>query len=115
MVETRASNGVERGVVVDEARSVSFEIVFRRACLAGVLVLTTLAGALQAQVLVSIPAPDGGTIHGDLYGTGARGVVLAHGGRFDRSSWRKQAQALADAGFRALAIDFRAAVESRAG
>lgn len=36
---------------------------------------------------------------GDLYGRGERGVVPAHGGRFDKESWEKQA--------RALAIDFR--------
>ena len=36
---------------------------------------------------------------GDLYGRGERGVVPAHGGRFDNESWEKQA--------RALAIDFR--------
>jgi len=33
--------------------------------------------------------------------------VLAHGGRFNKESWEKQAQALVKAGFRALAIDFR--------
>jgi pimeloyl-ACP methyl ester carboxylesterase len=41
--------------------------------------------------------------------------VLAHGGRFDRRSWREQALVLARRGFRVLAIDFRAAVQSRAG
>jgi pimeloyl-ACP methyl ester carboxylesterase len=64
---------------------------------------------------VAIAAADGGTIRADVYGTGTRGVVLAHGGRFDRSSWRPQATALAAAGFRVVAIDFRAAVEARAG
>ncbi len=70
---------------------------------------------LSAQQLVAIPTPDGGRVAADVYGTGDRGVVLAHGGRFDKSSWKSQAQALADAGFRVVAIDFRAAVESRAG
>jgi dienelactone hydrolase len=65
--------------------------------------------------LISIPTPDGGAVAADLYGTGDRGVVLAHGGRFDKSSWKAQAHRLADAGFRVVAIDFRAAVESRAG
>lgn len=41
--------------------------------------------------------------------------MLAHGGRFDRTSWKPQALVLAGAGFRVLAIDFRAAVETRAG
>lgn len=85
--------------------------------LGAVLVAGVLASpnALRAQQLVSLPTPDGGRVEADLYGAGDRGVVLAHGGRFDKSSWKTQARALADAGFRVLAIDFRAAVESRAG
>lgn len=57
--------------------------------------------------LVSFPTADGGVVYADLYGDGAHGVVLAHGGRFDKGSWREQAPVLADAGFRVLAIDFR--------
>src|SRR5471030_3331577 len=37
----------------------------------------------------------------------ARAVVLAHGGRFNKESWRVQANALVSKGFRILAIDFR--------
>lgn len=59
------------------------------------------------QELVSFPTTDGGRIYAHAYGEGANGVVLAHGGRFDKESWEKQARALADAGFRVLAIDFR--------
>ena len=70
---------------------------------------------LPSQRFVSIPAPDGGSIAADEYGAGDRGVVLAHGGRFDKSSWANQAHALAGDGFRVLAIDFRAAVQARAG
>jgi pimeloyl-ACP methyl ester carboxylesterase len=33
--------------------------------------------------------------------------VLAHGGRFEKGSWEKQALVLMKAGFRALAIDLR--------
>ena len=66
-------------------------------------------------VTVSLGAADGGAIGADVYGRGPRGVVLLHGGRFDRTSWRPQAQVLASAGFRVIAIDFRAAVETRAG
>jgi pimeloyl-ACP methyl ester carboxylesterase len=33
--------------------------------------------------------------------------VLAHGGRFNKESWRAQARTLASEGFRVLAIDFR--------
>jgi pimeloyl-ACP methyl ester carboxylesterase len=40
-------------------------------------------------------------------------VVLAHGGRFNKESWEKQAQELAKAGFHVLAIDFRGYGESR--
>ena len=79
------------------------------------IALLLSATDVLAQQLVSIPAPDGGVIQADLYGSGDRGVVLAHGGRFDKSSWQKQARALVNAGFRVLAIDFRAAVEMRAG
>ena len=60
-----------------------------------------------AQQVVSFPTADGGLIYADSYGRGGRAVVLAHGGRFQRQSWKPQAQSLAAAGFRALAIDFR--------
>jgi pimeloyl-ACP methyl ester carboxylesterase len=50
-----------------------------------------------------------------LYGAGDRGVVLAHGARFDKASWAKQAEVLAKAGFRVLAIDFRGYGQSRGG
>jgi pimeloyl-ACP methyl ester carboxylesterase len=56
---------------------------------------------------VSFATEDGGVIYADLYGTGDRGVVLAHGGQFKKESWEPQAQYLARAGFRVLAFDFR--------
>lgn len=57
---------------------------------------------------ISISAEDGGIIYADLYGRrGDRGVVLAHGGQFNKESWRPQAGVLASAGFRVLAFDFR--------
>jgi pimeloyl-ACP methyl ester carboxylesterase len=68
------------------------------------LVLTTLAGAQQT---ISFPTEDGGKICADLYGRSTRGVVLAHGGRFKKESWRVQADAIESAGFQVLAIDFR--------
>jgi pimeloyl-ACP methyl ester carboxylesterase len=40
-------------------------------------------------------------------------VVLAHGGRFNKESWEKQAQTLVSAGFRVLALDFRGYGKSR--
>jgi pimeloyl-ACP methyl ester carboxylesterase len=74
-----------------------------------------LVAVAAAQQRVSFPTQDGGLIYGDVYGKGDRGVVLAHGGRFNRESWQKQATALAAAGFRALAIDFRGEGQSRGG
>jgi pimeloyl-ACP methyl ester carboxylesterase len=61
---------------------------------------------------VTLHAKDGGVIQGDLYGAGPRGVVLAHGGRFNKGSWEKQARELERAGYRVLAIDFRGYGES---
>ncbi len=75
--------------------------------LRALLAALALAGVAAAQEPVSFPTQDGGVVHADLYGEGERGVVLAHGGRFDKASWRKQAQALAKAGFRVVAMDFR--------
>ena len=68
------------------------------------LALTTL---LAAQETISFPTQDGGRICADLYGQGGRAVVLAHGGRFNKESWRNQARILVSRGFSALAIDFR--------
>jgi len=56
---------------------------------------------------VSFTTQDGGVIYADLYGSGERGVVLAHGGRFTKESWQPQAESLVRAGFRVLAFDFR--------
>ena len=87
------------------------------ASMASVALLGSLGVAreLRAQTTVSIRAGKDGNIAADVYGAGDRGVVLAHGGRFDRASWTRQARTLADAGFHVVAIDFRAAVEARAG
>src|SRR5882762_8881244 len=76
--------------------------IFR--ALLATLLLTRFA---VAQEHVSFPTQDGGVVYADIYGKGERGVVLAHGGRFNKESWEKQAQALMKAGFRVLAIDFR--------
>ena len=66
-----------------------------------------LAGASGAEQRISLTADDGARICADLYGNGARAVVLAHGGRFNKESWKAQADALVSAGFQVLAIDFR--------
>jgi dienelactone hydrolase len=80
-----------------------------------VIAALVVAGFAAAQEHVSFPTQDGGVVYADVYGTGDRGVVLAHGGRFDKESWAKQAQTLAKAGFRVLAIDFRGRGQSRGG
>src|SRR6266849_5874851 len=72
-----------------------------------VIVVSLLATGAAAQKSVSFSADDGGVLYADIYGKGERGVVLAHGGRFNKESWEKQAQTLASAGFRVLALDFR--------
>src|SRR3954452_25594511 len=70
------------------------------------LALVVAAGA-AAQKPISFPTQDGGRDCAEVYGQSARGVVLAHGGRFKEESWRVQANALQSAGFGILAIDFR--------
>jgi pimeloyl-ACP methyl ester carboxylesterase len=69
-------------------------------------VLISCAGLAQKPVIITVP---GATVavHGDLYGSGPRGLLLAHGGRFNKESWAPQARAFADAGFTVLAINFR--------
>ena len=62
---------------------------------------------------VSFPSADGGVVSADLYGGGTHAVVLAHGARFDKQSWRREARFLALAGLRVLAIDFRGYGASR--
>lgn len=62
---------------------------------------------------VSFSTQDGGMVYALVYGAGERGVVLAHGGQFNKESWDTQAQALAASGFRVLAFDFRGYGDSR--
>lgn len=83
------------------------------AALGVAMAAAVLAGAAGPPQRVSFPTQDGGLVYADMYGKGDRGVVLAHGGRFNKESWQKQAQVLAEAGFRALAIDFRGRGQSR--
>ena len=77
------------------------------------LLATYLAQNAAGQKTVSFPTEDGGVIYADVYGQAARAVVLAHGGRFNKESWRKQARALVSAGFCVLALDFRGYGKSR--
>lgn len=77
-----------------------------RVLLAAWVVMT--AGLAFGQRAVTFPLLNGtGVVQGDLYGTGVRGLVLAHGGRFDEKSWKKQAEVFAGAGFLVLAVRFR--------
>jgi pimeloyl-ACP methyl ester carboxylesterase len=76
--------------------------------LAVVTLTTSIATALaQSAQPVSFQASDGWVIHADAYGAGDRAVVLIHGGRFTKESWRVQASDLVSVGFRVLAIDLR--------
>ncbi len=65
-----------------------------------------------AQEQIVFPTTDGALIYADLYGAGSRGLVLAHGGQFNKESWREQVQQFVNAGFRVLAFDFRGYGES---
>ena len=66
-----------------------------------------LINVVAAQQTISFPTQDGGRICADLYGKSDRAVMLAHGGRFSKESWKDQARTLVSAGFGVLAIDFR--------
>jgi pimeloyl-ACP methyl ester carboxylesterase len=72
--------------------------------LAMAFALTLIAPAQQP---ISFATDDGGQICADLYGHAPNAVVLAHGGQFNKESWRKQALALTSKGFQVLAFDFR--------
>jgi pimeloyl-ACP methyl ester carboxylesterase len=81
--------------------------------LIAVIVALLLPGGAAAQKAVSFPTEDGGVVYADVYGEGDRGIVLAHGGPFNKESWKKQARTLASTGFRVLALDFRGYGSSR--
>ena len=88
-------------------------MIIQTSRIAATLTSFLLLGSAMAQMHVSFPTQDGGFVYADMYGDGARGVVLAHGGRFNKESWEKQARTLEQAGFRVLAIDFRGYGQSR--
>ena len=75
----------------------------------------TVSSEHPVRELVSFSTSDGGLIYAHDYGDGEHGVVLSHGARFDKGSWGAQARLLAQAGFRALAIDLRGYGQSRGG
>ena len=72
-----------------------------------VLTAVFLSCCVSAQKEISFPTADGAVIYADLYGNGDKGVVLAHGGQFNKESWAPQAKILVTAGYQVLAIDFR--------
>jgi pimeloyl-ACP methyl ester carboxylesterase len=76
------------------------------------LILAACAGGPRE---ISFTTGDGGVVYADVYGAGPRGLLLAHGGRFPRESWREQAPVFARAGYRVLAIDFRGRGRSGGG
>ena len=78
-----------------------------------IIVALLLSAPATAQTTVSFPTQDGGLVYADVYGEGHRAVVLAHGGQFNKESWKKQAEALTAAKFRVLALDFRGYGKSR--
>jgi esterase/lipase len=78
-----------------------------------IIVALFLSVTAAAQKTISFPTEDGGEVYANIYGAGDRGVVLAHGGPFNKESWDKQARALTAVGFRVLAFDFRGYGKSR--
>ena len=83
------------------------------ACTVIDVVALLLGPVSYGQKAISFPTADGGVVSADVYGAGDHGVVLAHGGRFNKGSWKEQAQVLAAARLRVLAIDFRGYGQSR--
>jgi len=85
--------------------------MLRNAAAAATLILTAFASApplhADSPVEVRFDTPDGQAVQADLYAGGQHAVVLAHGGVFDKESWRQQARAFVAAGLTVLAIDFR--------
>ena len=83
--------------------------------MATIVSLTGSESAAQDFEEVTFTAPDGGTIHANLYGSGSHALLLAHGAVFDKESWHDQAVAFSEQGLKVLAIDFRGYGSSSAG
>ena len=69
--------------------------------------LLVFMGLGRGQEHVTYTSVDGMRMAADVYGSGKRGLVLAHGGRFLKESWGKQARVFAKAGYVVMAVDFR--------
>lgn len=62
---------------------------------------------------IEFSTPSGVTLRGDVYGdSGARSVILLHGGGQTRHAWRETSRALALGNFQVLALDLRGHGES---
>ena len=85
-----------------------------RYCIISIIASLIFGQQAEATESVTIGTQDGANIAARLYGSGSRGVVLAHGGRFTKEDWAPQADFLAAHGFRVLAFDFRGFGESAA-
>lgn len=72
------------------------------------LALSGCAATASPPRLVKFRAPDELVVHGEVYGSGRHAVVLVPGGHGVGETWHRQAQRLAGAGFRVLAMDYRA-------
>ncbi|MDX1383327.1 MAG: alpha/beta fold hydrolase [Thermoanaerobaculia bacterium] len=82
------------------------------------ILATTITTALAAAVpeTVELTAEDGHRLTGTLWANGdAPGVVLLHQCNADRSMYEELGAKLADAGFKALSIDFRGFADSKGG
>lgn len=74
-----------------------------------------MSGLVAAPKEVSFPTDDKGVVFANTYGSGSRALILAHGARFNKESWAKQAEEFAHAGFAVVAIDFRGYGKSHGG
>src|SRR6476646_5061129 len=91
---------------------IAFSRVFWLIPILGALGCTSTHPSSEAPSAVVLHTQDGATLNANLYGQGPRGVVLAHGGRFNKESWDPQARILAEHGFRVIAFDFRGVGQS---
>lgn len=85
-----------------------------RYCIVSIIASLFIGQQAAATENITIRTQHGANIAAQLYGSGTRGVVLAHGGRFTKEDWAPQAEVLAAHGFRVLAFDFRGFGESPA-
>lgn len=61
-------------------------------------VLAMAVTACAGPDVITLSPADGKTVIADRYSSGSHAVILAHGGRFDRHSWAREATQIAAAG-----------------